>query len=146
MRPSAPAQSPVWGFPVGFDGRRVSCRDEWAHRHLPRSRSSSVPGSSAISSGHLTAASCNPHRFGLTAATPDSSTDASLIELAISAGYAFGDQRWRLHAACAGVDPEVFLTDRGASPEPALAYCRRCEVRAECLQAALELGQRAVGV
>jgi hypothetical protein len=25
-----------------------------------------------------------------------------------------------------------------------LAYCRRCEVRAECLQAALELGQRAI--
>jgi hypothetical protein len=56
-------------------------------------------------------------------ATPDPSTGASLIELAISAGYAFGDQRWRLHAACAGVDPEVFLTGRGGSSEEALVYC-----------------------
>jgi hypothetical protein len=68
------------------------------------------------------------------------------MELAIGAGYAFADQRWRLHAACAGVDPEVFLTDRGASPEPALAYCRVCEVQVECLQSALDLGQRAIGV
>jgi WhiB family transcriptional regulator, redox-sensing transcriptional regulator len=79
-------------------------------------------------------------------ATPEPPTGVSLIELAIGAGYAFRDQLWRTRAACAGVDPEVFLTDRGASPEPALAYCRRCEVRTECLEAAFDLGQRAVGV
>jgi WhiB family transcriptional regulator, redox-sensing transcriptional regulator len=79
-------------------------------------------------------------------AEPEPPTGVSLIELAIGAGYAFRDQLWRTRAACAGVDPEVFLTDRGASPEPALAYCRRCEVRTECLQAALDLGQQAVGV
>jgi Transcription factor WhiB len=27
-----------------------------------------------------------------------------------------------------------------------LSYCCRCEVRAECLQAAFDLGQRAVGI
>jgi hypothetical protein len=79
-------------------------------------------------------------------AAPEPPTGVSPIELALEAGYAFRDQRWRLDAACAGVDPEVFLTDRGASPEPAFVYCRRCEVRTECLQGALELGQRAVGV
>ena len=79
-------------------------------------------------------------------ATPQPPTGVSLIELAIGAGYAFRDQLWRARAACAGVDPDVFLTDRGASPEPPLVYCRRCEVRAECLQAALDLNQRAVGI
>jgi WhiB family transcriptional regulator, redox-sensing transcriptional regulator len=79
-------------------------------------------------------------------ATPGPPTGVSLIELALGAGYRFRDQLWRTRAACAGVDPEVFLTERGASPEPALAYCRRCEVRTECLEAALDLNQRAVGV
>ena len=47
-------------------------------------------------------------------ATPEPPTGVSLIELALEAGYTFADQRWRLRAACAGVDPEVFLPDRGA--------------------------------
>jgi Transcription factor WhiB len=79
-------------------------------------------------------------------ATPEPPTGVSLIELALGAGYRFGDQRWRLHAACAGVDPEVFLPTRGETPAEALSYCRRCEVRAECLEAAFDLGQQAVGV
>ena len=79
-------------------------------------------------------------------ATPEPPTGVSLIELALGAGYRFGDQRWRLHAACAGVDPEVFLPTRGETPEEALSYCCRCEVRAECLEAAFDLGPWAVGV
>ena len=70
----------------------------------------------------------------------------SLIELAIGAGYRFGDQLWRTRAACAGVDPEVFLPTRGESFGEALSYCCRCEVRAACLEAAFDLGQQAVGV
>jgi Transcription factor WhiB len=77
------------------------------------------------------------------AATPEPA-GVSLIELAIGAGYRFADQRWRLRAACAGVDPEVFAITRGQSPEPAFEYCRRCEVRTECLQAALDLGPAGV--
>jgi hypothetical protein len=37
-------------------------------------------------------------------------------------------------------------TPSGVSLEPHRAICRCCEVRAECLQAAFDLGQRAVGV
>jgi WhiB family transcriptional regulator, redox-sensing transcriptional regulator len=47
---------------------------------------------------------------------------------------------WHAKAACAGVDPEVFLPARGASHDGALAYCERCEVRAECLQFAPDQG------
>jgi WhiB family redox-sensing transcriptional regulator len=80
-------------------------------------------------------------------ATPNPPTGVSLIELALGAGYAFADQRWRMSAACAGVDPEVFLPDRGESLDEPRAYCRRCEVQQhECLDAALTLGQNAVGV
>ena len=79
-------------------------------------------------------------------AAPEPPTGVSLIELALDAGYRFADQRWRLRAACAGVDPEVFLPDRGAPQEEPLSYCRRCPVRCECLEAALGLGQQAFGV
>jgi WhiB family transcriptional regulator, redox-sensing transcriptional regulator len=79
-------------------------------------------------------------------ATPEPPTGVSLIELAIGAGYRFGDQRWRLHAACVCVDPEVFLPTRGEPFGEALSYCCRCEVRAACLEAAFDLGQQAVGV
>ena len=48
-------------------------------------------------------------------ATPNPPTGVSLIELALGAGYAFADQRWRMSAACAGVDPEVFLPARRAA-------------------------------
>jgi WhiB family transcriptional regulator, redox-sensing transcriptional regulator len=80
------------------------------------------------------------------AAAPEPPTGLSLIELALGAGYAFRDQRWRLHAACAGVDPEVFLPTRGEPFGEALSYCCRCEVRAECLESAFAQGQQAVGV
>jgi WhiB family transcriptional regulator, redox-sensing transcriptional regulator len=70
----------------------------------------------------------------------------SLIELALGAGYAFRDQLWRTRAACAGVDPDVFLPDRGESLEEPRSYCCRCEVRAACLEAAFDLGQRAIGI
>ena len=79
-------------------------------------------------------------------ATPEPPTGVSLIELAINAGYRFADQRWRMSAACAGVDPDVFMPDRGESLEEPRSYCRRCEVRYECLDAALSLGQQAYGV
>ena len=51
-----------------------------------------------------------------------------------------------MNAACAGVDPEVFLPERGESLEEPRSFCRRCPVQYECLDAALGLGQQAYGV
>lgn len=46
---------------------------------------------------------------------------------------------WMDEAACAApeVDPEWFFPDKWQSPAPALAVCRRCPVKARCLNAAL---------
>jgi WhiB family redox-sensing transcriptional regulator len=82
----------------------------------------------------------------MAAAATDPPATTTLLELALAVGYRVADQRWRASAACAGADPEVFLPTRGKTFDEALSYCRRCEVRAECLQAAFDLGQRAVGV
>jgi WhiB family transcriptional regulator, redox-sensing transcriptional regulator len=55
-------------------------------------------------------------------------------------------ERLESRAACAGVDPEVFLPDRGESLDEPRAYCRRCPVQYECLDAPLALGSQAIGV
>jgi hypothetical protein len=46
-------------------------------------------------------------------ATPDPPVTTALLELAVAVGYQVTAERWRARAACAGVDPEVFLPGRG---------------------------------
>jgi WhiB family redox-sensing transcriptional regulator len=49
---------------------------------------------------------------------------------------------WRDLALCAQTDPEAFFPDKGESSAPAKKVCGRCEVRAECLQEALDRNER----
>ncbi|NBW38776.1 MAG: WhiB family transcriptional regulator [Cytophagia bacterium] len=60
------------------------------------------------------------------------------------------DQTWRVHAACFGMDVNIFFVDRGADAvkknEIAKQVCRSCSVRWECLQAALEEPQPWFGI
>lgn len=46
---------------------------------------------------------------------------------------------WFAHAACRGIDPELFFPERGApgAGREAKAVCAGCEVRQECLDYAL---------
>jgi WhiB family transcriptional regulator, redox-sensing transcriptional regulator len=44
---------------------------------------------------------------------------------------------WHRDAACRGMGTETFFVERGQSTDAARAICARCEVRAECLDAAL---------
>lgn len=47
---------------------------------------------------------------------------------------------WRCRAACAKVNPEMFSPPFGPNGvRIAKAFCRRCPVRMDCLQAALAL-------
>ncbi len=50
-----------------------------------------------------------------------------------------GERDWRLDAACAEVDPELFFPETGQVPQAAAAkqVCAGCTVRGPCLQAAL---------
>jgi WhiB family redox-sensing transcriptional regulator len=50
-----------------------------------------------------------------------------------------GERDWRLDAACADVDPELFFPDTGQVPQAAMAkqVCAGCAVRGPCLEAAL---------
>ena len=49
---------------------------------------------------------------------------------------------WVLRANCVGIDAELFFPDRGEPTRHAKAVCAGCEVRAECLDYALETGQK----
>jgi AraC-like DNA-binding protein len=50
-----------------------------------------------------------------------------------------GERDWRLNAACAQVDPELFFPEPGQAPQAAAAkaVCAGCAVRGPCLEAAL---------
>jgi WhiB family redox-sensing transcriptional regulator len=55
---------------------------------------------------------------------------------------------WRDEAACTEHDPEIFFPSGATGPawqelERAKAICRRCPVRVDCLQWALDTGQAA---
>lgn len=54
---------------------------------------------------------------------------------------------WRTHAACRGTDPDLFYPERGdnVGHRQAVAVCRGCPVRAECLDDALAHNEK-VGV
>jgi WhiB family redox-sensing transcriptional regulator len=58
--------------------------------------------------------------------------------------YWVGLDNWRDKADCAEIDPETFFPERGHSREAvrAKAFCGECEVRRECLTAALEMDER----
>ena len=49
---------------------------------------------------------------------------------------------WHDLARCAETDPEIFFPEKGESVRPAKRVCAGCEVRAECLQDALDRGER----
>lgn len=44
---------------------------------------------------------------------------------------------WAEHAACKGVDPDLFFPERGTSVEAAQAVCGACPVRLACLEEAI---------
>ena len=52
---------------------------------------------------------------------------------------------WRQLAACKG-EPEIFFSDDERSLARARSLCRGCEVRADCLEAALAAGPNLYGL
>lgn len=53
-----------------------------------------------------------------------------------------GRRRWQEQANCLGVDPDLFFPERGASTREAKAVCGSCEVRADCLEYALDHAEK----
>jgi WhiB family redox-sensing transcriptional regulator len=49
---------------------------------------------------------------------------------------------WQDEANCLGVDPDLFFPERGASTREAKEVCRGCVVRMDCLEYALDNGEK----
>ena len=52
------------------------------------------------------------------------------------------DRAWQDQANCLGVDPDLFFPERGASTREAKEVCRGCVVKNDCLEYALENGEK----
>lgn len=55
---------------------------------------------------------------------------------------AIGELAWQDYANCRGADADLFFPERGASTRKAKAICAECEVRQECLDYAIEIGEK----
>lgn len=53
-----------------------------------------------------------------------------------------GGADWQDYGNCLGVDPDLFFPERGASTREAKAVCRACVVREDCLEYALQNGEK----
>lgn len=49
---------------------------------------------------------------------------------------------WQADALCSQTDPEAFFPEKGGSTRDAKKICDSCEVRAQCLEYALENDER----
>ncbi|HHC07605.1 MAG TPA: WhiB family transcriptional regulator [Actinobacteria bacterium] len=63
-------------------------------------------------------------------------------ELEILAAPILEELPWAAFSACRDADPELFFGGTKEQTEKALAICRSCAVRRECLDHALEVRER----
>src|SRR6202163_3833026 len=56
--------------------------------------------------------------------------------------YGREDRGWQARANCMGVDPDLFFPERGASTREAKEVCRGCVAREDCLEYALDNGEK----
>ena len=52
------------------------------------------------------------------------------------------EKSWQDYANCLGVVPDLFFPERGASTREAKEVCRGCVVREDCLEFALQNGEK----
>lgn len=60
----------------------------------------------------------------------------------VADGGAVMEPDWQERALCAQTDPEAYFPDKGGNGQDAKKTCQRCEVRVECLEYALDNGER----
>jgi WhiB family transcriptional regulator, redox-sensing transcriptional regulator len=76
------------------------------------------------------------------ASGPDEAAGLATV-IDIGLGDLLGEaMEWQERALCAQTDPEAFFPEKGGSTREAKRICAGCEVRAECLEYALENDER----
>ena len=70
-----------------------------------------------------------------------------IVAFAPGGGFGIGAEDaaelgWQDRALCAQTDPDAFFPEKGGSTREPKKVCRACEVRAECLEYALEHNEK----
>jgi WhiB family redox-sensing transcriptional regulator len=75
---------------------------------------------------------------------PDSEVTVPPMRALMDAVFGEGEDEsgWQDRAVCAQTDPDAFFPEKGGSTREAKRVCRACEVRAECLEYALDNDER----
>lgn len=60
-----------------------------------------------------------------------------MMEAMVTRRFLDDGESWEERAACRGADVELFFSVEEDDQKQALEYCARCEVRAECLEEAV---------
>lgn len=55
---------------------------------------------------------------------------------------AIGELSWQDYANCRGADADLFFPERGASTRKAKTICTACEVKDDCLNFAIQNGEK----
>lgn len=74
--------------------------------------------------------------------TEDAARELTLLDLTVIDGAEAAEPSWQERALCAQTDPEAFFPEKGGSTREAKRVCVSCEVRAECLEYALQNDER----
>jgi WhiB family transcriptional regulator, redox-sensing transcriptional regulator len=53
-----------------------------------------------------------------------------------------GELSWQDYANCRGADADLFFPERGASTRKAKSICGACEVKGQCLDYAIDMGEK----
>ena len=69
--------------------------------------------------------------------------DLALVDLSVPGLFVEDEEEsWQDRALCAQTDPEAFFPEKGGSTREAKRVCASCEVKAECLEYALQNDER----
>ncbi len=68
--------------------------------------------------------------------------ELTLVDLTTITDVDEPEASWQERALCAQTDPEAFFPEKGGSTREAKKVCVSCEVRAECLEYALQNDER----
>lgn len=64
------------------------------------------------------------------------------VPTTVNRGVVAEDLDWQQDALCTQTDPEIFFPEKGGSTRDAKKVCAACDVRSQCLEAALENDER----
>jgi WhiB family transcriptional regulator, redox-sensing transcriptional regulator len=102
-------------------------------RNEPARQSLQEPGRQASPAGYTPSVPSDwfvdPVRLGIPGLRPQQVDDENPLS-------------WQTDALCAQTDPEAFFPEKGGSTRDAKRICTTCEVKAECLEYALQNDER----